>query len=84
VIDPRKTNFVEQLRALIDRGLDAEVGPREFLRLQRAVAESRLRVPIAGYAEGLSVPSGGRQGGVADVPFARRCFLGRVTKWNPV
>jgi hypothetical protein len=55
VIDPRKTNFVEQLRALVDRGLDAEACRREFLRLQRAVAESKLRVPIAGYAEGLSV-----------------------------
>jgi NADPH:quinone reductase len=93
VIDPRKTDFIEQLRALVHGGLDAvlalaggaaleqcldhvraggrvaypngvepeprrrpgirltaydaEAGPREFARLQRAVAESKLRVPIA-------------------------------------
>jgi NADPH2:quinone reductase len=93
VFDPRKTNFIEQLRALIDGGLDAvlalaggealeqcldhvraggpvayphgvepeprrrpgirltaydaEAGPPEFVRLQRAVVEAKLRVPIA-------------------------------------
>jgi len=93
VIDPRKTSFIEQLRLLIDGGLDAvlalaggealeqcldhvraggrvaypngvepeprrrpairltaydgEAGPREFIRLQRAVWKSKLRVPIA-------------------------------------
>lgn len=94
VIDPRKTDFLDQLRALMHDGLDAvlalaggeafeqcldhgraggrvafpngvepaprrrsgirltaydgEAGPREFVRLQRAVVESKLRVPIAG------------------------------------
>jgi NADPH:quinone reductase-like Zn-dependent oxidoreductase len=93
VIDARKSNFIEQLRALTPGGLDAvlalaggdaleqcldlvrtggrvaypngvepeprrrqgvrltaydaEAGPREFARLERAVVEAKLRVPVA-------------------------------------